>query len=90
MDHLICGDYSPGSWENEDNLPVKCTKPPGHDGEHAGGTMCGTLTWSHLKTNCLFCGHDMSNSTCSPGAFCTYKVRCGKCRKHHIITLRLP
>lgn len=39
-----CGAQSPG---DDEDPPVTCTEPKGHDGKHAGGTRCGTLTWEN-------------------------------------------
>jgi len=35
----ICGAQS------DDDPPVTCSCEPGHDGDHMGGTRCGTVTW---------------------------------------------
>jgi hypothetical protein len=40
----ICGAKS-NAWTDDDDPPVTCTEPPGHEGDHAGGTRCGTVTW---------------------------------------------
>lgn len=43
----ICGTLSPGNVaaEDPDDMPVKCTCEPGHEGKHMGGTRGGTLSW---------------------------------------------
>lgn len=42
----ICGAQSPGDPDDKDDPPVTCTREPGHEGRHAGGTRCGTLEWA--------------------------------------------
>ena len=42
---LRCLAQSPGDPDDEDDLPVTCTREAGHDGEHEGGTRGGTVAW---------------------------------------------
>ncbi len=47
---------------------------------------------------CLKCGHDMGKSRCRIApltglpreVLAAYDVRCGKCRKRHLVLLRIP
>ncbi len=41
----ICEDQNHDNWDDEDDLPVTCTEPKFHAGDHVGGTRCGTITW---------------------------------------------
>lgn len=42
-----CGALSPGNNDSKDpdDWQLKCTDVPGHQGKHAAGVQCGTLTW---------------------------------------------
>ncbi len=50
------------------------------------------------ENSCLGCGHDMSRSRCRIASLehwprrvlAAYDVRCGKCRKRHVILVQLP
>lgn len=47
----ICGSQSPGdpNGEDEEDMPVTCSRKPGHQGKHAGGVRCGTVEWIDSK-----------------------------------------
>lgn len=42
MNQRICGAQSEG---DDDDPPVTCTAEEKHEGDHIGGTRCGTVTW---------------------------------------------
>lgn len=41
----LCLSQSEGDPNDENNLPVTCSREKGHKGKHAGGCMCGTIEW---------------------------------------------
>jgi hypothetical protein len=45
----MCGNTSPGNWDDPDDFPVTCSHEKGHEGKHAGGTRCGTIEWGFFE-----------------------------------------
>jgi site-specific DNA-methyltransferase (adenine-specific) len=44
-----CGVLSHENWDDEEDPPVTCTCDAGHDGDHMGGTRCGTVSWPRVS-----------------------------------------
>lgn len=54
---LMCLEKSPGDEDDPEDPPVTCTREKGHDGDHEGGTRCGTVAWPRTMP-----GHSEANT----------------------------